>query len=112
MAKFFNFASREVKVCFFDGKDAVTVKLVISDETDQRFVKGAELVERGTKADSIDERKALWLDAVDAIIGAEPRQAILDRAPVQDCFAVAEVYRYLVDAYGGAKVKNLSASVR
>ena len=112
MAKFFSFASREVKVCFFDGKDAVTVKLVISDETDQRFAKGAELLERGTKADSVAERKMLWIEAVDALIGAEQRQAILDKAPVQDCFAVAEIYRYLVDAYGGAKVKNLSASVR
>lgn len=112
MAKFFNFANREVSVCFFEGQEAVKVKLTISDETDQRFVKGAALLERGTKADSIDERKALWIEAVDAIIGAQQRQAILDKAPVQDCFAVAEVYRYLVDAYGGAKVKNLSASAR
>ena len=112
MAKFFNFASREVNVFFFEGKDVVKVRLVISDETDQRFAKGAELLERGTKADSIDERKALWIEAVDAMIGAEQRQAILDKAPVQDCFAVAEIYRYLVDAYGGAKVKNLSASAR
>lgn len=112
MAKFFNFASREVNICFFEGKDAVKVQLLISDETDQRFVKGAELLERGTKADSIEERKRLWIEAVDALIGPEARQGILDNAPVQDCFAVAEVYRYLVDAYGGAKVKNLSASAR
>lgn len=112
MAKFFSFSSREVPITFFEGPGVVTVRLKISDETDKAFVRGAELLKQGTEAQDISQRKKLWTEAVDALIGAENREKILARSPMQDSFALAEIYRWVVDAYGGAKVKNLSASAR
>lgn len=112
MSKFFEFSSREVRVRFFDGPGAVVVQLTISDETDKAFLHGAELLKKGTEADDIQQRLSLWTEAVDTLIGEEARKQILAHAPKQDCFAVAEIYRYVVDRYGVAKVKNLSASAR
>ena len=111
MAKFFQFSSRTVTIGFFQ-EDPVTVELTISDETDAAFVRGAELLKQGTESGDLKERKSLWTEAVDALIGRENREKILARSPMQDSFALAEIYRYVVDAYGGAKVKNLSASAR
>ena len=112
MAKFFSFSSRDVPVTFFEGPVAVTVRLTISDETDASFLRGAELLKKGTESGDLEERKRLWTEAVDALIGRENREKILARSSMQDSFALAEIYRYIVDAYGGAKVKNLSASAR
>lgn len=111
MAKFFQFSSRTVEIKFFQDNQ-VTVELSISDETDAAFARGAELLKKGTESGDLEERKRLWTEAVDALIGAENREKILARAPMQDTFAIAEIYRWIVDAYGGAKVKNLSASAR
>lgn len=112
MAKFFSFAERIAPVQFFDGPAAVTIKLTISDETDEAFVRAAEMVKAGAETPDVQRRFELWLQAVDTLIGEEARGKILDHAPVRDCFAVAELYRYLVDTYAAAKVKNLSASAR
>ncbi len=111
MAKFFQFGTRNVEIRFFDA-DPITVRLTISDETDLRFAKGAELLRRGTESGDIEERKRLWTEAVEALIGTENCQSILARSPEKDSFALAELYRWIVDAYAGAKVKNLSASAR
>ena len=112
MSKFFQFSSREVRVQFFDGPGSVVVPLTISDETDKAFLRGAELLKKGTEAGDIQHRLSLWTEAVDTLIGEDARKRILALAPQQDCFAVAEIYRFVVDAYGAAKVKNLSASAR
>lgn len=112
MAKFFSFTDRSVPVQFLDGPAAVTVKLTISDETDRIFVRAAELVKAGAETSDVRRRMELWIQAVDTLIGTDARGKILEHAPVLDCFAVAELYRYLVDTYAAAKVKNLSASAR
>ena len=112
MSKFFHFSSREVRVQFFDGPGAVVVSLTISDETDIAFVRAAELIKQGTETGDVQQRLSVWTEAVDALIGEDARKQILAQAPHQDCFAVAEIYRFVVDAYGAAKVKNLSASAR
>lgn len=113
MAKFFKFGDRNVDIRFFsDGPDGVTVTLKISDETDQCFLRGAELLKEGTEALDLKHRKELWTLAVDTLIGRENRERIMAAAGMDDCFSLAEIYRFVVDAYGGAKVKNLSASAR
>lgn len=112
MSKFFQFSSRKITVQFFSGANAVFVPLTISDETDKAFVRGAELLKKGTEAADIQQRLGFWTEAVDALIGEDARKRILAQAPEQDCFAVAEIYRYVVDTYGAVKVKNLSASAR
>ena len=112
MAKFFRFADRAVPIRFFEGQDEITVTLTISDQTDTAFVRGAELLKAGTESRDVRRRKELWTEAVDALIGKENREKILGHSRDQDCFALAEIYRYVVDAYGEAKVKNLSASAR
>ena len=76
MAKFFSFSSREVPITFFEGPAAVTVRLKISDETDKASVRGAELLKQGTEAQDISQRKKLWTEAVDALMGAENREKI------------------------------------
>ncbi len=111
MAKFFQFSARTVEINFFET-DPITARLTISDETDKRFVRGAELLRQGTESGDLEERKRLWTEAIDVLVGEDVRKRILSRAPLQDSFAMAEIYRWIVDAYGGAKVKNLSASAR
>ena len=113
MAKFFKFCDRKVNIRFFsDGPDGVTVTLNISDETDQRFLRGAELLKEGTEAQDLQRRKKLWTQAVDELIGQQDRESIMTKAGVDDCFSLAEIYRFVVDTYAAAKVKNLSASAR
>lgn len=113
MAKFFKFCDRKVDIRFFsDGQDGVTVTLNISDETDLKFLRGAELLKEGTEAQDLKRRKELWTQAVDELIGQEDRERVMAKAGMDDCFSLAEIYRFVVDAYAGAKVKNLSASVR
>ena len=111
--KFFRFCDRQVNIQFFsDSSDGITVTINISDETDQQFVHGAELLKQGTESENISTRKELWTQAVDALIGQQDRERIMAKAGVDDCFSLAEVYRFVVDAYAAAKVKNLSASAR
>lgn len=113
MAKFFKFCDRKVDIRFFsDNADGVTVTLNISDETDLRFLRGAALLKEGTEAQELRRRKELWTEAVDTLIGREGRERVMAKAGVDDCFSLAEIYRFVVDAYAGAKVKNLSASAR
>lgn len=112
MTKFFTFADRFVPVQFFDGADAVNLTLKISDETDKRIMKASEAFVAADKHTDMSKRRDAYRAALEGFIGKEKTDAILCHADEQDSFAVYSVYKYLIDAYGAAKTKNLSASGR
>ena len=109
MAKFFTFADRFVPIQFFD-EDPVKLTLKISDETDKRIIKAQEAFLAADKHQDMDKRRDAYRAALEGFIGKENVEAILSRADEPDGFAIYSVYKYLLDAYGAQKAKNLSAS--
>ena len=110
MTKFFTFADRFVPVQFFDGDDAVKLTLRISDDTDKRLLQASAAFVAADKNQEMDKRRVAYLAALEDFIGEEKTKAILSRTDEPDCFAIYSVFRYLIDAYGAQKTKNLSAS--
>lgn len=109
MAKFFTFADRFVPIQFFD-EDPVKLTLKISDETDKRIIKAQEAFIAADKHQDMDKRRDAYRAALAGFIGKENVEAILSRTDEPDGFAIYSVYKYLLDAYGAQKAKNLSAS--
>ena len=110
MAKFFKFADRFVPVTFFEGDDTIKLTLKIGDDTDKRLLKASQAFVEADKTADLDKRCALYHDALSSFIGEDKTDAILSYADEVDCYAIYSVYKYLVDTYSAAKVKNLSAS--
>ena len=112
MAKFFTFADRFVPVQFFDGEDAVKITMKISDETDKRILDADAAFIAADKHTDMAKRRDAYRAALEGFLGREKVDAILSRTDEQDSFAIYSVYKYLLNAYGAAKAKNLSGSGR
>ena len=110
MAKFFTFADRFVPVQFFDGDDAVKITMKISDETDKRLIKAGTAFDAADKLRDIDKRREAYQEALEGFLGKDKTAEILGKTDEQDCFAIFSVFKYLLNAYGAAKQKNLSGS--
>ena len=111
MNKFFTFADRYVPVQFFEDQP-VKLTLTISNDTDRRILDCGRAFAEADKKQDMEQKAQRYREILGGFIGAEHVDAILDRADVQDAFAVFEVYNYICTAYQEAKRKKLMGSVR
>lgn len=105
----FTFASRAVKIQFFED-DPVVITVFIGDEFDKKLVESAKLINAADKVADLDERREKYMDSLRKLIGASADE-IMSRAEPADSFAIMSVYMHISTAYAEAKRKNLSASV-
>lgn len=107
---FFTFCDRAVPVRFFED-EPITVTLLISDRTDQSIL---DCYRAFAEADKLtpDKRLGGYEAALREFIGAEHADRLLERMDQRDCFAVIEVFQYLLAEYREAKTKKLNGSVR
>lgn len=110
MKPYFTFLDRVVPVTFFED-EPVTLTLLISDQTDRKIIDCSQAFLAADKGEQ-DERLAKYEAALARFIGAENAEKILSRTQQRDCFAVFEVYNYLLNAYKDAKTKKLTGSAR
>lgn len=111
MAKIFAYAKRACKVQFFE-EDPVVATIFVGDESDKLCLKGARLIEEGDKCVTFDGRMEKYKEAVELFLGTEKTDAILERAEEKDCFALLEIWQFIVTSLREHKVKNLTASAR
>lgn len=107
---FFTFCDRAVPVQFFEN-EPVKVTLIISDKTDQRIL---DCYRAFAEADKLPPEKRLagYEDALRTFLGRENADRLLSRMEECDCFAVTEVFTYILTEYREAKTKKLNGSAR
>lgn len=103
---YFVFMDRVVPVEFFE-EEPVQLTLLISDKTDKKI---SDCAQRFLKADEkpVEKRLQLYETALADFIGEEKADAILTRTEARDCFAVYEVFCYILNTYKDAKTKKLA----
>lgn len=113
MSKFFTFADRFVTCCFFgDDDEAYKITLTVCDDTDRKISECADLFHKADAAKDFDARQKAYKKALIHLIGEDHVNALLSKTDNPDCFAIFEVYQYIINEYRDAKVKKLTASAR
>lgn len=104
----FSFSDRLAEINVFDVKICVT----IGDTVERKLLDSSKLLAEAARLTDIDARLKKCREALNLLIGAPTAEQILSHAEIVDCFAITEVWRYVVGAYREAEAKKITASTR
>lgn len=108
---FFTFCDRAVPIQFFE-EEPVKLTLIVSDKTDQKILDCYRDFAEADKQTTPEKRRAHYEAALQSFLGKENADKLLSRTEKCDCFAIMEIFNYILAEYREAKAKKLNGSAR